>query len=191
MKTEPHSDFFDSLADIWVDSRRRIETSDIINRKLLLQTLADKSFWLAPKPMAFYIIFAIIFIFGLSYCLTFRPGYWPVPALCIFGAADTAWQTVIRDRIRRIDGGLIGMQRNLNLYRRLYIWLSIVMWLIMIPFLWWFGNFFELYSDPATAIVCISLLATACIVVFIIRTYKTFRALGDLDAFASELKELQ
>lgn len=186
-----NSDILLSLADAWVKSRQRIEEADVINRRILLQTLSDKSFWLAPKPLAFYILFSLMFILGLSYCIVVNPGYWPVPALCIFGGADMAWQSDLRDKIRRIDGGIIGLQKNLLLYRRLYIWLSVAMWVIMIPFLWWFGSFNNLYSEPVNAIICLTLLLAACVTVFIIRTRKTFRALGDLQSLTSELHDLK
>ncbi len=140
--------------------------------------------------MAFCIMLSMFFIFAMTYCVLAKPSYWPVAAMCIFGLADTAWQTSMRDKIRRMDGGVVGLQTNLLRYRRGYIRLSIAMWIAMIPFLWWYGWFFDLYSDPATAIICISILAAACILTFYWRTRKTFRVLGDLQSLATDLKDL-
>lgn len=181
---------FTELANSWVERRKRIDSADVFNRQLLSETLVAKSFWLAPKPMAFCIMLSMFFIFAMTYCVLAKPSYWPVAAMCIFGLADTAWQTSMRDKIRRMDGDVVGLQTNLLRYRRGYIRLSIAMWIAMIPFLWWYGWFFDLYSDPATAIICISILAAACILTFYWRTRKTFRALGDLQSLATDLKDL-
>lgn len=181
---------FTDLANSWVERRSRIESSDVFNRRLLSETLVSKTFWLAPKPVFFYVFFAAMFIFATLYCILARPGYWPVAALCLFGGADMAWQNSMRDKIRGTKGGVIVLQTNLLRYRRGYIWLSVAMFVIMIPFFWWFGWFFDMYSDPVGAAIFLSSLALCCIVVYTVRTRKTFRALGDLQQLSSELKDI-
>ena len=109
---------FTELANSWVERRKRIDSADVFNRQLLSETLVAKSFWLAPKPMAFCIMLSMFFIFAMTYCVLAKPSYWPVAAMCIFGLADTAWQTSMRDKIRRMDGGVVGLQTNLLRYRR-------------------------------------------------------------------------
>lgn len=181
---------FTDIACAWAAYRERLESAQYLNRKALESTLASKSFWLAPKPTAFYIFFTVMFLLGSFICIAKMPGYWPVPALCLFGAGDMVWQQQMRDRIRRLDGGVVGMQRNLLKYRRWYIILSIAMFPILALFMWWFGYFFDLYEDTATAVVSLGLLGAACLVVYAVRTRKTFRALGDLTDLASQLGEL-
>lgn len=181
---------FTDIACAWAAYRERLESAQYLNRKALESTLASKSFWLAPEPKAFYIFFTVMFLLGSFICIAKMPGYWPVPALCLFGAGDMVWQQQMRDRIRRLDGGVVGMQRNLLKYRRWYIILSIAMFPILAVFMWWFGYFFDLYEDTATAVVSLGLLGAACLVVYAVRTRKTFRALGDLTDLASQLGDL-
>lgn len=181
---------FTEIACAWAAYRERLESAQYINRKALESTLVSKSYWLAPNPKAFYIFFTVMFLLGSFISIAKMPGYWPVPALCLFGGIDMVWQQAMRDRIRRLDGGVIGMQRNLLTYRKWYIIMSVAMAPILAVFVWWFGYFFELYEDTATAVVSLGLLVVACLIAYGVRTIKTFRALGDLTDLATQLGDL-
>ncbi len=180
-----------SLASAWMEQRKRLEGADILNRQFLLKTISDKSFWLAPKPRIFYIIFVAIFAFALWFCLIRLPQYWPVAALCLFGIIDTTWQVELRNRIRSLRGGVIGMQRNLLLYRRIYIWASVAMWIVMFGYLWWFYDFINQVLGVETPVIFFVLFGVVCLFVFLFRTMKTFRSLGDLQNLTSELRDLE
>ncbi len=182
---------FTDIACAWTQYRERLESARCINRKALELTLVSRSFWLAPCPMLFYVIVGITLMLAIVYCIVIYPGYWPVPALCLFGIVDMAWQHEMRNRIRRLDGGVVGMQRNLLIYRKCYVILSVVVFLVIIPYFWWIGRYMGYFVDSATVFKFLVVLAVISASAFVLRTYKTFRALGDLNDLASQLREIR
>ena len=181
---------FTALANSWAEKRTRLESADLINRRLLHDTIVSRSFWLAPKPAFFYIFFSIMFVFAVCYCIFVDMAYWPVAAVCPLAIADMAWQTRMRRKIRCMDGGVIGIRHNLSRYRRGYIWLSVAMWILGVIYLWWMCNYLSGFIDRSHAIVIIMFTAVAMVVVYTVRTWHTFRALGLLRNLADDLSDL-
>lgn len=183
----------DELQTLWRMQQESLNKQKILNRKLIGRVIKNRSQWLAPKTTGMLIVFAVCACVTIA-SIVFEKMYWTAPILimCAFGIYQAMWQQRYRRKIESMEGGLVGMERNLIEYRRRYERSKREMWVILIPYFVWFGWFLHhLGWDMIASAVFLSFTAILCLIVYRFRNKKTYSALDELEESLEELRELE
>lgn len=183
----------DNLLQLWKKQQELLEKQKLINRDLLIDSLTAKSSPLAPRPVAVMALLSVMFVLTLAITIIRYPSYWPVPLLCFIALPDVWWQKYMRDKISSMEGGVSGMQRNLIKYKRGFRNLSIVMWILMVPYFIWFAYFTNrvLELDTVSVAMIVGLTIVGCVFIFCLRIRSVNRSLRNLKEIGEKIDSLE
>lgn len=180
------------LQQLWKKQQEQLNTQKRINRQLIIQMMKSKTGWLAPHPPFFIALFLSCGLYAIA-AMIFAQLYWTwmIVLMCIYGIYQITWQISYKNKIKNMDGGLIGMENNLIEYRLRYKRSKREIWFVIVPYLIWFA--FYLYQNLGIELT-IGIFAFTIVAMFVayrVRNMKTYDALREIEQCLSELKEFE
>ena len=182
----------DNMQAIWRKQQVILDQQKSIKERLLRESIAKSSKWLAPNKIAipiltFCCLFCIFAIIEGAYSLM---DVFPILLMSLFGYLQMWWQTTLLRKIASMEGGLIGMESNLIKYRIYYMRAKKITACIAVIYIAWFTWFLHhLGWDTRGIIFIISTTIAAGLLAFWIRNKKTKKALEEIEADMRELQE--
>ncbi len=180
------------LQQLWKQQQKQLNAQKKINKHLIENMMKSKTMWLAPKPQVFIVLFVICGLYALA-AMFFAQLYWTwmIVLMAIYGIYQTLWQIDYKKRINNMEGGLVGMERNLIEYRKRYDRSKREMWFVVIPYLVWFGWYLYQTLDLQLAVGIFVITIALMIVAYRLRNQKTYGALHELEQYLNELQEFE
>ena len=182
----------DNMQAIWRKQQVILDQQKSIKERLLRESIAKSSKWLAPNKIAipiltFCCLFCIFAIIEGAYSLM---DVFPILLMSLFGYLQMWWQTTLLRKIASMEGGLIGMESNLIKYRIYYMLAKKITACIAVIYIAWFTWFLHYLGWDSEAIIfIISTTIAAGLLAFWIRNKKTKKALEEIEADMRELQE--
>lgn len=183
----------DDLRVIWRREQQMYKQQKVLNQRLILQLIKDKSKWLAPITAIQIIIFSLCGLITIA-AIVFNQMYEvsPIILISIYGFYQLCWQHKYRKKIENIDGGIVGMEYNIIEYKKKYIKTKKYTIIILIPYMLWLSWFMYHLGWGYEQIILLILFTTIlCIIAFLIRNRRTFTAIEDIEKNLRELSELE
>lgn len=185
----------DNLQAMWRKQQLMIDQQKNINERLLIKSIKKSTRLLAPN-----MIVIPIFLYCGAMCIwSVFDGFmtWvdvtPILLMCVFGLIQMSWQTILRQRIKSMDGGVIGVVDNILKYRRLYALSKKSTLFVGIAYIAWFAWFMHtriMFELPVVILVIFATIVMS-IVSYKIRNRKTENALKEIDEDLKELKDFK
>lgn len=180
------------LQQLWKKQQEQLNSQKMLNKKLIIELIKNKTTWLAPKTPAFIFMFVCCAVYSvLAMVIAELYWTWVIVLMCAYGIYQSLWQRDYRNRINRMEGGLVGMERNLINYRKRYDRSKREMWFVLIPYLGWFGWYLYDFGGYANTAIVLGFTIILCFIAYKIRNRKTYEALQELENCLDELKELE
>lgn len=184
---------FDTLQKLWLQQQQRLNTQVGINKKLLLNYIIRRSYWLAPNTIMLFIILTLCLAVTIA-AIIFNQMYLscPIILMCMYGYYCLWWQYKYKRKITIMRGGLIGMRKNLLKYKQLYYRSKIITLIFLIPYFAWFTYFMHSLGFSKTynlSMVIFTLIL--CLIAFYVRNKKTYSALTDIEESIKQLQEFE
>lgn len=183
----------ENFTTLWNEHKKMMEEHRLLKKEELHKLLKHKAKPLAPVTTKHLFILAVFFILMVIYTVTIEPAYWPVPSLFAFIFPDAIWQIRMKDKIASVEGGVAGMQLNMIKYKKGFRNLSILMWILLIPYFVWFYYYmhYKLSMSITVSLWIIGLTVVLGIAVFCWRLNYTNKGLHSLEKVREELADLE
>lgn len=181
----------EDLQKMWREQQKKLESAELLNLKVIGELTREKARALAPFPAVIMSVFALIFAFGVYYCIKVDPMYYPVPLICIVGAAMQWFKMKMRRNLSEMDSSVIDWELKLLRCKRNFRILWIMSWILMIPYLFWFNWWMEDMVSPDGRFIIMAVTIVGSLVAFAIHVVRVSRALREIDRCTAYLKEYQ
>lgn len=185
----------DNLQMIWKKQQELLDRQKSINERLLIKSIKESSRWLAPN----FIVIPIL-LYCIAMCVwSVYDGFmtWidvtPILLMCCFGLIQMSWQTALKQRIKSMEGGVIGVVDNMLKYRRLYAISKKSTIFVGVAYIAWFAWFMHarIMFELPIIISVIFVTIVLSIVSYKIRNRKTENALKEIDTDLQELQDFK
>lgn len=179
----------EDLQKMWREQQEKLNRAEILNLKVIGELTREKARALAPFPAVIMSIFALIFVFGVYYCIVIDPMYYPVPLICIVGAAMQWFKIKMRRNLSEMDDSVIDWELKVLRCRRSFRVMWILSWILMIPYLFWFNWWMEGMVPDKERMVIMAITIVGSLIAFIIHVVRVSHALREIDRYTTYLKE--
>lgn len=184
----------ENLRIVWNAYKNGLCDREAVDRTALSALLRRRSSWLAPSPKAFAGYFGLCIVFFIFESIFGDRNLWPLAVLSALGMGLVIWRTTVRDRIRRLEGGVAGTTRRLLRFRRTMTWMSVIIWVVLAPFFVWYAREFGpvIWGDDArSGFWFMAAFVAICVAVFVVSLRKTLGAIRDTQACLDEVARFE
>lgn len=181
----------EDLQKLWREQQEKLNRAEILNQKVIGTLTREKAKSLAPFPILLMAFFAVIFAFGIFYCIKFDPMYYPVPLLCIAGAVMQWFKIRMRNNLSDMGNSVIERELKVLRCKRNFRKMWVVTWILFIPYIIWFDWWMKgmLDSKYRLAILIVTIVGSG--IAFAVHAVRVTRALREIDRYTNYLKEFR
>ena len=183
----------DNLQMIWKNQQQLLDRQKSINERLLIKSIKESSRWLAPNFIVIPILLYCIAMCAWSVYDGFMTwiDVMPILLMSAYGLIQMGWQTVLKHRIKSMEGQVMGVIDNILKYRRLYTISKQATIIIGVAYICWFAWFMRvrIVFDWSIVISVSVLTIILGLISYILRNKKTEKALKEIENDISELQE--
>ncbi len=179
----------EDLQKLWREQQDKLNRAEILNQKVIGELTREKAKSLAPFPILFPAFFAVIFVFGIIYCIKVDPMYYPVPLLCVAGAVMQWFKIRMRNSLSDMGNSVIKWELMVLRCKRKFRIMWVVFWVLFIPYIIWFDWWMKGMVGREERLVILIVTIVGSIIAFIIHAVRVTRALREIDRYSNYLKE--